>query len=124
MCIEICQKNYKHLWISTLGQLILAAKLDHEAVRFHKLVITVAELESPDLSDSANVTVEVTDVNDNRPTYQNLTYHFEVSLYDYDTYSTCPDKFSCAFFCVSFTNTCLSHVAYQLTFTVGQFVQK
>ena len=64
----------------------MAAKLDHEAVRFHKHVITVAELESPYLSDSANVTVEVTDVNDNRPTYQNLTYHFEVSLYDYYTY--------------------------------------
>ena len=64
----------------------MAAKLDHEAVRFHKLVVIVAELESRYLSDSANVTVEVTDVNDNRPTYQNLTYHFEVSLYDYYTY--------------------------------------
>ena len=103
----------------------MAAKLDHEAVRFHNLVITVAELESPYLSDSANVTVEVTDVNDNRPTYQNLTYHFEVSLYDYDTYII-PVLTSShvRFFYVSFTNTCVSHVAYQLTFTIGQFVQK
>ena len=35
----------------------------------------------PDISESANVTVEVTDVNDNTPKFQNDTYKFEVSFY-------------------------------------------
>ena len=59
----------------------MAGKLDRETVRFHELVITVAEPMKPDISESANVTVEVTDVNDNTPKFQNDTYKFEVSFY-------------------------------------------
>ena len=52
----------------------MTGKLDRETVRFHELVITVAEQMKPDISESANVTVEVTDVNDNTPKFQNDAY--------------------------------------------------
>ena len=63
-----------------LGYVTLVAKLDREFVSSYELVITVTAVSDVEsyLTESANLTVQVTDVNDNAPKFPNLTFEFEV----------------------------------------------
>ncbi|XP_058130982.1 protocadherin-23 [Dasypus novemcinctus] len=61
-----------------VGHLVLLQSLDREAVACHKLVILASDHGCPPLSSTAIISIEVLDVNDNPPKFNNLEYHTHV----------------------------------------------
>lgn len=56
------------------GVLSTAGNFDYELVREYVLNIEAQDAGDPPLSDTCMVTVTVTDANDNKPTFSQLTY--------------------------------------------------
>uniref|UniRef100_A0A667XAH2 Cadherin domain-containing protein n=1 Tax=Myripristis murdjan TaxID=586833 RepID=A0A667XAH2_9TELE len=61
------------------GLLYLAAPLDYEAQRSHRLTIQAADQGQPCLSSTQTLTVEVRDVNDQPPVFQHHIYNASVA---------------------------------------------
>lgn len=61
------------------GVITTAQILDHEEIQQHKLRVRVVDGGVPALSSDVTVTIDVTDLNDNAPTFSELTYKSTVS---------------------------------------------
>ncbi|ESO94055.1 hypothetical protein LOTGIDRAFT_104487 [Lottia gigantea] len=61
------------------GALKLMSSLDRETTATYTLVISVSDLGSPHKNSSTNLRIVVTDVNDNRPTFEKDTYEVNIS---------------------------------------------
>lgn len=64
---------------SSLGLLFLAAPLDYETQRFHRLTVRAADHGLPSLSSTQTLTVEVGDVNDQPPVFSQSVYNANVA---------------------------------------------
>lgn len=60
---------------SNLGSLTIVRHLDYEAVQRHSLTITASDAGIPSLSANLTVLVEVQDVNDNAPVFEQTEYN-------------------------------------------------
>lgn len=61
-----------------LGYLTLARRLDYETFQRHNLIITATDTGNPPLSANLTVLVEVQDVNDNPPVFEQAEYKVNV----------------------------------------------
>ncbi|XP_043247503.1 fat-like cadherin-related tumor suppressor homolog, partial [Amphibalanus amphitrite] len=61
--------------MSADGGLMVRSYLDYELERSHRLVLTVSDDGSPPLTGTAQLTVNVEDINDNMPTFERASYH-------------------------------------------------
>lgn len=62
-----------------LGHLTLTRHLDYETAQRHSLVITATDTGVPPLSANLTVLVEVQDVNDNLPVFEQTEYNVKIS---------------------------------------------
>lgn len=62
-----------------LGHLTLSRHLDYETTQRHSLVVTATDKGNPQLSANLTVLVEVQDVNDNLPVFEQAEYTVKVS---------------------------------------------
>ena len=68
-----------HLGSSSLGLLFLSAPLDYETQRSHRLTVRVVDHGLPVLSSTQTLTVEVGDVNDQLPVFDQDIYNASVA---------------------------------------------
>lgn len=68
-----------HLNPSALGLLFLSAPLDYEKQRFHRLTIRAVDHGLPSLSSTQTLTVEVGDINDQLPVFEQNIYNASVA---------------------------------------------
>lgn len=64
---------------SLVGLLFLAASLDYETQRFHRLTVRAVDQGLPSLSSTQTLTVEVGDVNDQSPVFSQSVYNASVA---------------------------------------------
>lgn len=61
------------------GEILVSASLDYEMVQEYNLIITASDSSFPQLSSSQNLTVLVTDVNDNPPIFDQDVYNISLN---------------------------------------------
>lgn len=62
----------------TSGHLTLLRHLDYETAQRHTLVVTASDLGEPSMQSNLTILVEVQDVNDNPPTFEQTEYSVNV----------------------------------------------
>ena len=73
-------KSLSNHIITNTGELRATGKLDREQVPSYDLVITAKDKGTPSLKSSVQCKVTVTDVNDNRPIFEETSY--DISIYE------------------------------------------
>nr|XP_032655849.1 protocadherin Fat 1 isoform X1 [Chelonoidis abingdonii] len=78
--VEDNSKNHEYFHIDSSSGLILTAKtLDYEQIQQNKLLVRAVDGGMPPLSSDIIVTVNITDLNDNPPLFNQLLYEAKIS---------------------------------------------
>ena len=64
--------------ITQKGNLLTKTKLDREVTSSYDIVITTSDGGNPRLSSSVSVKIDITDINDNQPEFDQVNYVFKV----------------------------------------------
>ncbi|XP_063955288.1 protocadherin Fat 1-like isoform X2 [Lytechinus pictus] len=75
---EVHTNDPSHFSIDEHGNLTLVSALDFESVSWYKLIIKASTNTEPSISAYFTVLVTVTDVNDNMPVFEDVTYNIKV----------------------------------------------
>ncbi|KAK3108851.1 hypothetical protein FSP39_017193 [Pinctada imbricata] len=70
---------------AVFGLVTLQKPLDFEKTQRFELSVTVRDRGNPSLSSTANITVDILDVNDNKPEFEFLCYHGSIRAHDADS---------------------------------------